>query len=780
MEPQTLSMDLDTALKHYFGMETFREGQKEIIETVLRGVPVLAILPTGGGKSLCYQLPALLSEGVSLVISPLIALMKDQIDVLLERGIPATFINSSLTNAEYKERMQGLAENKYKIVYVAPERFRNASFRQALQGLKIAVFAIDEAHCISYWGHDFRPDYRRLGKAIETLKPKSIIALTATATEEVQQDILIQLNLEFMERFIAGFDRKNLMLQVISADSTKEKFSQLERLISKEKGSVIVYCATRKNTEKVAEHLFSKKYRVGCYHGGMEDTLRTQVQDDFMGGKIQIVVATNAFGMGIDKRDIRQVIHYDIPGTIEAYYQEAGRAGRDGLPSVCTVLFQYADKRILEFFIEGSHPSQEIIQELYAALLQFNEPRIETPIKELANRVKSAQNEMAIHSALKILEEAGLIERTHRNENLCGIMLLGTMKDILFTLRKASGHRVELLRFLQNEYDFTEGLIQLPPQELIQNTGLTEEQLKRALAKLVEERLIQYIPPQRGRGILMLEPLYHPKKIPVPFDQIKERAEREYEKLQTIFRYAFHIACRRKFILDYFKDNKVIQKCSACDNCLKEVHPLTDEQKLVVVKVLSCVARMNGRFGKIRIAQVLCGSKSKEISDLKLDQLSTYGLLKDFTQDRVLSILDALLHLEALSVNPGTYPTITLTPFGKKVMLSQEIIQFPFPEESRKEKEKKEQSSQVKIQNRELFNQLKELRLELARENEVPAYRVFPDKTLIDFCRFLPKTEDDMRQVTGVGPILMKKYGVHFLGAIRQHLRNHPPISQSS
>ncbi|MEK7484730.1 MAG: ATP-dependent DNA helicase RecQ, partial [Planctomycetota bacterium] len=503
MEPQTLSVDLDAALKQYFGMESFREGQKDIIETALRGVPVLAILPTGGGKSLCYQLPALLSEGVSLVISPLIALMKDQIDVLVERGLPATFINSSLSMSEYKERMQGLAENKYKIVYVSPERFRNAPFRQALQGLKIAVFAIDEAHCISYWGHDFRPDYRRLGKAIDSLKPKSVIALTATATEEVQQDILNQLNLPYMERFVAGFDRKNLMLQVISTDSTKEKFSQLERLLSKEKGSVIVYCATRKNTEKVAEHLFSKKYRVACYHGGMEDSLRTQVQDEFMStSKLQVVVATNAFGMGIDKHDIRQVIHYDIPGTIEAYYQEAGRAGRDGLPSVCTVLFQYADKHILEFFIEGSHPSQEIIEELYAALLKFNTVRIETPIKELLNHVKSAQNEMAIYSSLKILEEAGLIERTHRNENLCGIVLQGTMKDILFKLRKASGHRVDLLRFFQNEYDFTEGLIQLPPQELIQNTGLTEEQLKRALGKLVEERLIQYIPPQRGRGIL--------------------------------------------------------------------------------------------------------------------------------------------------------------------------------------------------------------------------------------------------------------------------------------
>lgn len=768
MEQQTLNIDLEAELKRYFQLDAFREGQKEIIETVLNGVPVLAILPTGGGKSLCYQLPSLLSEGVSLVISPLIALMKDQIDALVERGMSATFINSSLTNAEYNERMQKLAANHYKIVYVAPERFRNAAFRKALQGLKIAIFAIDEAHCISYWGHDFRPDYRRLHKAIETLRPKNVIALTATATAEVQQDIVNQLGLPYMERFVAGFDRKNLTLQVTQTDSNKDKFAQLEKRIRKEKGSIIVYCATRKNTEKVTDYLISRGYKVGCYHGGMEDSERTRIQDEFMSEKLQIVVATNAFGMGIDKKDIREVIHYDIPGTIEAYYQEAGRAGRDGLPSVCTILFQYADKHILEFFIEGSHPNQQVIEEIYAALLLLRDEngRIETSMKDIFDHVKSAQNEMSIHSGLKILEEANLLERTHRNENLCTIVLLDTLKNVLFRLRKASGHRVDLILHLQKEYDFQEGTLQLLPNDLIQKSGLTEEQLKRALNKLVEERLIQYIPPHRGRGINLLEPLYLPKKLPIDFAQIKSRADREYEKLQTMFRYAFHIACRRQFILEYFGDVKQIRTCASCDNCLREVSPLTPEQKLVVVKILSCVARMNGRFGKIRIAQVLTGSKSKEILETNLEQLSTYNILPDFTQDRILSIIDALVHLEALKVNAGNYPTLSLSPFGKKVMLSQAEVQFPFPEESKKERK---EPTVVSGQHRDLFKQLKELRMELARENDVPAYRIFNDNTLLEFCRFLPKNAEEMLLITGVGPVLMQKYGTHFLGLIRQY-----------
>jgi ATP-dependent DNA helicase RecQ len=780
MERSALTSDLQSALHYYFKLPHFREGQREIIETVIQGDPVLAILPTGGGKSLCYQLPALLLEGISLIISPLIALMKDQMDALVELGIPATFLNSSLSAGEYEERFQGMIQGNYKIVYVAPERFRNAQFRKHIFGLRIGVFAVDEAHCISQWGHDFRPDYRRLGKVIEDLKPRAIIALTATATEQVQQDIINQLKIPKFERFIAGFDRSNLMLRVEKTESTKDKFRHLESLLESEKGSVIVYCATRRNAEKVADYLSARRFKAVCYHGGLEDTQRTDIQDDFMSGRAQIVVATNAFGMGIDKQDIRQVIHFDVPGTIEAYYQEAGRAGRDHLPASCTILFQYADRHILDFFIEGSHPSREILEELYEVLVSYKTPHVEVPLREMAQKMRAAKNEMSLSSGLKILEEYDLIERTHRNENSCTIVLRDTMKNILFHFRNSDSQRADLLRCLQQEHSFEEGTIKMTPQYLCNTTGLDEEQLKRALHKLEEEGYIEYIPAHRGRGINMLQSHLNPKFLPIDYEQIELRAQHERSKLEIMFEYAFCILCRRRFILNYFGDKKELKQCTSCDNCLRPVPPLTPAQKLVVVKVLSGVARTNGRYGKVKISQMLCGSKSKDILDAGLDKLTTYNLLSDYTQEQILSVLDALIQLGALKVQQtknweasSSYPTLFLTAFGKEVMKSEKEVQFAFPSASLKKETRKKKKETIVLLNEnhdKLYQELLALRKEIAQKEDIPSYRVFQNKTLAEFCEKRPKNKSEMLNISGVGPVLLEKYGDRFLTCIQKHL----------
>ncbi|MGI8482293.1 MAG: RecQ family ATP-dependent DNA helicase, partial [Chthoniobacterales bacterium] len=325
-------MDPHAVLEKYFGFREFLEAQEEVIAAIVGGSDALVVMPTGGGKSLCYQLPALLLEGTTVVVSPLIALMKDQVDALRRRGIPATLINSSLGSEEQRERIRGLARGEYKLVYIAPERFRSPSFLEALGQITIALFAVDEAHCLSMWGHDFRPDYFRLNQVLESLGRPQVAAFTATATPEVRADIIAHLDLRERREFVAGFARPNLKLLVTHVANEPAKYERLHALVREFKTG-IVYCATRKRAEAVAATLKFEKISSILYHGGMSDDEREQAQNAFMGGERDIVVATNAFGMGIDRADIRFVAHFEMPGSVEAYYQEAGRAGRDGQPA---------------------------------------------------------------------------------------------------------------------------------------------------------------------------------------------------------------------------------------------------------------------------------------------------------------------------------------------------------------------------------------------------------------------------------------------------------------
>ncbi|HYP01727.1 MAG TPA: ATP-dependent DNA helicase RecQ, partial [Pyrinomonadaceae bacterium] len=373
------------ALREHFNFEDFREGQREVIDAILEGHDTVVVMPTGGGKSLCYQLPALMNEGATVVVSPLIALMKDQVDALHARHLPATFINSSIDFEEQKARISGIRQGKYKLVYVAPERFRSAHFVEALKSANVSLFAVDEAHCVSTWGHDFRPDFLRLKAVIEEIGRPQTIALTATATPHVRADIIEQLGLREPRAFVSGFDRPNLSIRVVHTQKEREKIALVKSLAAESKGgSGIIYSSTRKSVEQGARRLQDAGLSVVAYHAGMDEAERTQAQDAFMSGRVQMIVATNAFGMGIDKADIRFVIHYHLPGSIEAYYQEIGRAGRDGLPSQCVLLFNYADKRTQDYFIEGSYPPPEIIAKVYEALVGTRQQHIELSTREIA------------------------------------------------------------------------------------------------------------------------------------------------------------------------------------------------------------------------------------------------------------------------------------------------------------------------------------------------------------------------------------------------------------
>jgi ATP-dependent DNA helicase RecQ len=389
-------------LEKYFGFREFLDAQEEVITAIAGGADALVVMPTGGGKSLCYQLPALLLEGTTVVVSPLIALMKDQVDALQRRGISATLINSSLSPGEQQERIRALARGEFKLVYIAPERFRSRSFLEALGQSTIALFAVDEAHCLSMWGHDFRPDYFRLGQVLETLGRPQVAAFTATATPEVRRDILTHLALR----------EPNLKLLITPVANEAEKYGRLNALIREHKTG-IVYCSTRKRVEAVAETLKMASISSILYHGGMNDDEREKAQNEFMQGRRDIVVATNAFGMGIDRSDIRFVVHFDVPGSVEAYYQEAGRAGRDGEAATCDLLFNHADTRVQEFFIEGSNPPPEFIAQTYEMLRREADEKheLQISIKEMAVRVGDERSDMMISSSLHVLDREGYIDR---------------------------------------------------------------------------------------------------------------------------------------------------------------------------------------------------------------------------------------------------------------------------------------------------------------------------------------------------------------------------------
>lgn len=357
-------MNRYTLLKKHFGYETFKKGQNQIIDHIMTGKDVLGIMPTGGGKSLCYQLPALMMQGLTIVVSPLIALMKDQVDGLVENGISATYINSSLTAAENRERLQGIKSGQYQLVYVAPERLLTDQFISLCQGVEIAFVAVDEAHCISQWGHDFRPSYRDIPEYIARLpKRPTVAAFTATATKYVVEEIKTLLGLRAPFELTTGFDRPNLHYRVVKPT---DKYSYVRDYLKNafKEGSGVIYCATRKSVESLSQKLKSQGFSVAPYHAGMDNESRSRVQEAFMMDQASVIVATNAFGMGIDKPDVRFVIHYNMPKNMEAYYQEAGRAGRDGKASDCILLYSPADivKQKLMMAQNASSPERDQMQ----------------------------------------------------------------------------------------------------------------------------------------------------------------------------------------------------------------------------------------------------------------------------------------------------------------------------------------------------------------------------------------------------------------------------------
>ena len=567
-------------LHKYYGYTSFRKGQENIITSIINKEDVLAIMPTGGGKSICYQVPALCLDGITIVISPLISLMKDQVDALKTMGVKARLINSSLSNSEYNEALEEIENDECKIIYIAPERLDSMDFVNIIRGKNISQVAIDEAHCVSQWGHDFRVSYKKIPYFINRLDKRPIVtAFTATASNEVREDIINILNLHNPAVYITGFDRENLSINIVKS-SSKNKYT-LDYVENHKNESGIIYASTRKEVETIYEGLLKRNYSVAKYHAGLSNEARKEYQENFINDDIKIMVATNAFGMGIDKPNIRWVLHYNMPQSIENYYQEIGRAGRDGEDSECVLLFSPGDVHTQKYLVEVG---------------------IENP----------------------------------------------------------------------------------------------------------------------------------------------DRKRVQYKKLQQMVDLVYSNTCYRKNILNYFGET-FLEDCNNCSNCLNEGEVV--DKTLDAQKVISCIARMKRSFGATMIIDVLRGSKNKKVLDLGFDTLTTYGIMKNYSNEDLKTFINTLVSHGFLDVveniGPrGSFPTIKLNEQSLKVIREEIKVEF-----------KEDKVTKSRYVENELYEMLVSLRSEIAKEEGIAPYMVFGDATLKNMASVYATNKEEMLNISGVGQI---------------------------
>lgn len=823
-----------------FGLADFRPGQREVIDTVLSGRDTLCVMPTGGGKSLCYQLPSLARSGTTIVVSPLIALMKDQIDTLRRRGIHARLLNSSQSARERDEVMRELASGSVPMVYVAPERLRNGRFLEALGSANVTLLAVDEAHCVSEWGHDFRPDYLRLGKFRERyLGGVQTIALTATATPTVRNDICDLLGLESPAIFVTGFARTNLHFAVSHCGGDREKDAWLETYLSDRSGGAgesgghesdsaggsaagIVYAATRKRCEELGEWLPEKTgRRVGVYHAGLHPDERRRVHEAFMSGELSVIVATNAFGMGIDKANIRFVVHYNMPGSLEAYYQEAGRAGRDGEPSDCVLLFSYHDRYVQEFFIENRYPSRETVRKVYQYLLSRPEDPIELTLDQVREAIAVKDGSEAVGTAETLLGRAGVLKRLDSNANQAIVRIDSDCPTMLDFLPKEAKLRRKVMAAAETVIGKRRGEdVFVRPPRLAELAGVDRDQLTRTLRELQRLRAFDYVPPFRGRAVHFLQRDIPFERLEIDFDELARRKRAEYEKLEAVIGFARSAGCRQRKILDYFGDTDS-HDCGLCDRCggtEDDVEagrgPLaesgggsaaqqaagrpaaqgvdSDDLLRGIRVVLSGVARMHGRFGKQLVAQMLCGSKNKKLQQWKLHRLSTYGLLAVLKQSEVSDAIDVLVQcglIEQREVDQRR-PTVHLTELGDAVMRGTEplpgAVEFRFPLAKRLAAAARsvgggtspapaaetagwsDGAGRGSPEADELRDRLRRFRRKRSAALGVPPYRVLTNATIDRLVEAPPQTVSELEAMPGVGPSTVEAFGHDLLELIAE------------
>ena len=657
-------------LRQTFGFDDFRSGQREIMEAVLHGRNVLGVMPTGGGKSLCFQIPALVFPATTLVVSPLVALMTDQVDRLRERGVAAAALHSGLPQGEINNIMHEAHAGRIKLLYVAPERLESTTFRSQLSTVSLSLLAVDEAHCISEWGHDFRPAYRAISKLFEERPRVPIVALTATATPDVRADIIQTLKLQKPVEIVRGFDRENLTFRVASTPYKAEAVARTA--LAEPDASIIVYAGSRRRVDTIADELRKRGIAAAPYHAGKTPGERSDVQDRFLRDDIRVLVATNAFGMGVDKPDVRHVFHADLTQTLEAYYQEAGRAGRDGKPATCTLLHQTEDRRLMDFFITATYPERSTILAVTNHL--YDRARIGVggsstdPVQADTDSIAADLHLPAGHvsGVLSLLEREGVILSTGAQGNATLRMRTTTDRLREFVANAPAERRTalnELGRLLaSSSFDRP---VRFDITGFLRRTAVTSAEFADAVRSLHTARILTYTPPEGGGGIVLMRPRPPRGVVHVDLDDLARRRAHAQQKLQQMIDYAETPQCKRNTILNYFGDPDFTGTCGRCSSCTGD-HVVTREvlDTELVASIVRTVHEVEGRFGRNVIADVVTGTVSARVLDYGLSSSTQWGAAAGRSRAEVVRTIDAALDQGYLVKSTGEYPTIAATQRG--------------------------------------------------------------------------------------------------------------------
>lgn len=665
---------LTGALHKFFGFDDFLDHQRPVVEKIIAGNDLCVVMPTGAGKSLCYQLPILMRSGYALVVSPLIALMYDQVAALNKKGIPAAFINSSITFAEQLQASDAAARGELKLLYVAPERLQTDFFRRFIYDYPPAMLVVDEAHCISEWGHDFRPSYRKIGAVAAEMKIPQLCAFTATATPAVCSDIRKQLGRQKMELLVAGFRRPNLSFQVIKCDGGKDvKLSKLKKILKDDPKPTLIYAATRQAVDEL-----SQLPGVTGYHAGMNMEKRNAAQEYFMHDPSPVLAATNAFGMGIDRPDVRRVIHYQLSGSLEAYYQEAGRAGRDGESAECILLFSYADKYIHKFLIEMNNPPPSLIRAVYRQLylmtgkLASVNDEIEITAAALKDEIPEAKSDGQISAALGILEKLGVILRSAKKSGTGILRFTGDPDRLRILHQEEKTQRSRFIHRVIGHYGRSVSKeIETSVDELSDLSGLSDVQIKRVLNALNGDCLI-WEPGFSGRTIRLTDPNL---TMPELYDEeLSAHLDYENARLDDMINYADSHRCRQVELIEYFGENCDSWQCGCCDQCAgkKEIATAdlgSDDRDIRVA--LRGVDLLNGRVGIGKLGLILSGSRNASIIAGNWQRHACFGALSHLKISAVEKILRHLEYDGLLEkINRNGYPCIKISQKGREKLQS--------------------------------------------------------------------------------------------------------------
>ena len=630
-------------LKNHFGFDEFRTGQKDVIDRLLNGDSVLAVFPTGGGKSLCYQLPALMFDGLTVVVSPLIALMKDQIDQLQSKGIVAVRLDSSLSWDEYRNAMDQIRTGTAKLLYVAPERFFNERFRSALDGVKISLFAIDEAHCISQWGHNFRPDYLKLAALSQKLNVERVLALTATATPAVQEDVCAAFDIAEDNAICTEFFRPNLHLRSRIVQPQQRMEILIDRLKNNPSGATIVYVSLQKTTVEIATACQEAGLEAKAYHAGMESGDRAQIQEWFMNGENKIVVATIAFGMGIDKSDIRYVYHFNPPKSLENYAQEIGRAGRDGLVSHCELLLVPEDRITLENFVYGDTPSENSIREFIKQINQHDDEFFIAQIKlgNLCN-IKS----LVVKTLLTNMELLGYLESTSPRYDSYKVKPLVTSQSIL---DQFNGERRKFIAGVLGSLTKGRTWFTLNMVVAARKLGEERERIVKAVDYMAERNWLEVKVSDLVHGYRWIKRIEEPKLLADElFDRLTQREVSEISRMDEVFELAKAESCQAGTLSAHFGE-QIAEPCGACTACCGD-GPLTIQpvaSRGVGTSAITCVNQLTAeypdRFVSARDkARFLCGLSSPSFVRARLTRHASFGVCDDIPFGDVLKEMESL------------------------------------------------------------------------------------------------------------------------------------------